>query len=190
MNYLLILFLILTPRSGDHTENTADVCLSAEEKKLYEVLNAYRETLDLKSIQYSPSLSMVAQAHVKDLAENYDYLSQGKCNPHSWSKKGKWKGCCYTSDHKKPECMWEKPMEIANYNSKGYEILYFASNGATAAAALKGWQESPSHHPVMINSGVWEQADWNAMGVGIYREYAAVWFGVMEEPGVAIKPCN
>ena len=189
MKYLLIL-LLLIPFSAKDSLPSSEVCLSSEEQQLFKILNAYRGTLDLKPIQYSPSLSMVAQAHVKDLAENYDYLSQGKCNPHSWSRKGDWKGCCYTSDHKKPECMWEKPMEIANYNSKGYEILYFASNGASAAAALQGWQDSPSHHPVMINSGVWEQADWNAMGVGIYREYAAVWFGVMEEPGARIQKCN
>jgi len=188
--YLIFSFLSLIPFHEYGVKGGKDACLTAEEKKLLKVVNAYRETLDLKAIPYSPSLSLVAQAHVRDLAENYDYLSQGKCNPHSWSKKGKWEGCCYTANHKNAECMWKKPMEIAGYDSNGYEILYFASNGSTAAAALKGWQDSPSHHAVMINSGTFAQATWKAMGVGIYREYAAVWFGQLEEPGSTISDCN
>ena len=29
----------------------------------------------------------------------------------------------------------------------------------------------------MINLGIWKNRTWNAVGVGIYKNYAVVWFG-------------
>ena len=77
--------------------------------------------------------------------------------------------------------MWDKPKEIAGYDGAGYEIMFYSSDGATAEEALVGWQKSPGHHAVMINLNTWEQVKWGAMGVGIYGEYAATWFGQTEE---------
>ena len=31
---------------------------------------------------------------------------------HSWSANGSWTPCCYTADHARKECMWNKPGEI------------------------------------------------------------------------------
>jgi len=34
----------------------------------------------------------------------------------------------------------------------------------------------------MINDGIWKQIKWNAIGIGIYKEYGVVWFGeLMDE---------
>lgn len=77
--------------------------------------------------------------------------------------------------------MWDKPMEIAGYDSPGYEIAYWHSAAAQPTAALEVWKKSPGHHAVIANLGVFKDAEWKAMGVGIYQGYAVVWFGEMED---------
>ena len=168
--------------SQEAAEN--EVCLSKEEKKLYDIINAYRKTKNLKPVALSSSLTKVAKLHAEDLMKNYK--TGDKCNPHSWSGKGKWSSCCYTNDHKEAECMWNKPQEIAGYLSPGYEIVYWHSAAAAAEGALAGWQKSKSHNPIIINDGMWKKVDWGAIGVAIYEQYAVVWFGEMtDEKGPA-----
>ena len=166
-----------------------ETCVSAEEEKLFHLINDYRSTRGLPGIPFSVSLTKVAQAHVRDLENHFDFNPNGECNPHSWSAEGNWTACCYTNDHKAAECMWDKPLEISGYDSPGYEIAYFSSAGATAAEGLEGWIRSPAHHPLIINSGIWDQVSWQAVGVGIYGKYAVVWFGQMEEES-ALRICN
>ena len=163
------------------TSPDRSICLSAEEKKLYDMIMAYRKSKGLKPIDLSAKLSQVAQTHARDLADNYQFDPKNKCNPHSWSAKGKWSSCCYTSDHKKAECMWSKPKEIAGYTSSGYEIAYYSSAGATAIEGLDGWKKSPSHNPLIINEGIWKKVNWNAIGIGINKQYGIVWFGELAD---------
>ncbi len=74
--------------------------------------------------------------------------------------------------------MWKKPSELSNYQGAGYEIAYWTSTGqCRAKEALQGWKGSPGHNAVMINSGVWKNIKFNAIGIGIYRGFACVWFG-------------
>ena len=192
MVFLIILITSIQIYPPNDLPHDLSICITQDEKELYELVNTYRETLDLKLIPFSQSLSKVAQSHVRDLVENYNYKPNPKCNPHSWSKKGDWTSCCYTSDHKKAECMWNKPREIASFDSHGYEILYYSSKGPSPGESLIAWQKSPSHHPVMINSGIWEQIEWGSIGIGIYKEYAAVWFAELEEDesGQVVITCD
>ena len=168
----------------------SEVCLSEQEAKLYTLINDYRADKKLKAIPFSSKLTKVAQAHAKDLMANYDINSSKRCNPHSWSKKGAWSSCCYTNDHKRAQCMWDKPKEIAGYESPGYEIAYYSSAGATAEEGLKGWKKSPSHNPLLINTGIWKEIDWQAVGVGIYGEYGVVWFGQKADEENNFKICK
>jgi uncharacterized protein YkwD len=165
------------------------VCLSEEEQKLYNLIMQYRKTKKLKSIPISTALTRVAQAHVRDLSENYDNSDGNPCNPHSWSDKGKWSPCCYTGDHKQAKCMWDKPKEISSYESSGFEIAYWSSAGASAEEGLAGWKKSQGHNPVIVNLGTWKDTEWKAIGVGIYKEYAVVWFGEREDDEKP-KPCE
>jgi hypothetical protein len=96
----------------------SEVCLSGEEKKLYDLIMAYRKSKKLPSIPLSQKLTVVAQIHAKDLAENYEFSPKNKCNPHSWSEQGKWSPCCY-SNHEQASCMWVKPKEITGYSGEG-----------------------------------------------------------------------
>ena len=158
------------------------VCLNGEEMRLYDLIMTYRESKKLPPIPFSAKLTKVAQAHARDLAENFDYDNKRGCNPHSWSKNGTWTSCCYTPDHKQKECMWNKPKEIANYSGYGYEIAYYSSAGATAEEGLEGWKKSTGHNPLLINSGIWNKSTWKGIGIGMYKEYGVVWFGETEDP--------
>jgi len=175
---LSLLTILLSVRMAPNPVNR--VCLDPEEKKLYELIMAYRKEKNLESVPLSAKLTLVAQTHAKDLSENFKPL-EGKCNLHSWSKKGKWQSCCYTDDHKKAKCMWSKPREVAGYESNGYEISYYSGAGANAIDGIEGWKESPGHNQVMINDGIWKQVKWNAIGIGIYKEYGVVWFGELRD---------
>lgn len=186
MRYLIALLLVTSLPSVANGQND---CATAEEKKLYELIMSYRRSKKLALIPYSSRLSKVAQTHVKDLADHYDIETRGDCNPHSWSDKGPWTPCCYTSDHKQAQCMWSKPKEIAGYESSGYEISFFSSDGVKSAEALEGWKGSPGHHALIINSGTWNKITWKAIGIGVYGNYAVVWFGEMEDPSV-LTPCQ
>jgi uncharacterized protein YkwD len=165
------------------------LCLSAEEQKLYDLIMEYRKQNNLPPIPLSPKLSLVAKTHARDLNQNYTFNADGPCNPHSWSKRGDWSPCCYTSDHKQAECMWNKPQEIAGYRSAGYEIAYYHSSRVLAEPALAGWKVSPGHNPLLVNSGIWQALHWNAVGVAIEGNYGLVWFGEGEDSG-AISLCQ
>jgi hypothetical protein len=158
-----------------------DVCLNNEEKKLYDLIMSYRKSKHLAPIPFSSKLTRVAQAHVHDLEKNFEYQPSNECNPHSWSAKGDWTPCCYTADHKQAKCMWQKPKEISDYPGNGYEIAYYSSAGANADEGLDGWQKSPGHNPLLINSGMWSKVKWKAIGVGMYGQYGVVWFGEEED---------
>ena len=173
---IFMLFLALTGFT-DRSQKSETVCLSAEEKKLYDLIMVYRKAHRLPAIPLSRRLTLVAQTHARDLSENYAFDVKNACNPHSWSEKGKWTSCCYTNDHKQASCMWSKPKEIADYPGNGFEIAYYSSAGANAKEGLDGWKISPGHNPLLINLGTWKPVTWKAIGIGIYKEYGLVWFG-------------
>lgn len=183
---ILLVLALLSVRMSPVRVST--VCLLPEEQKLYTLIMEYRKEKKLESIPLSAKLTLVAQTHAKDLAENFKPFNN-KCNLHSWSKNGKWESCCYTEDHKKAECMWMKPKEIAGYQSNGYEISYYSGAGANAADGIAGWKVSPGHNQVMINDGIWKQVKWNAIGIGIYKEYGVVWFGELKDE-TPLEICN
>jgi hypothetical protein len=163
-------------------EAPADPCgtvPSAGEQRLYRLLMEYRRAKGLPPIPLSPSLSFVARAHVRDLQ---GHPPTGKCNGHSWSADGAWTPCCYTDDHARAQCMWDKPRELTRYPGNGYEISAWNSGQQDADSALSCWKGSPLHNAVIVNSGVWARIRWKAVGVGIYGSYAVVWFGEEADP--------
>lgn len=171
----LITFFLLASLMVDAAE------LTPEESKLYELINKYRAEKKLPAIPLSPSLAVVAQTHVRDLSNK---PPSGKCNMHSWSKSERWSGCCYTSDHAQAQCMWNKPRELTKYPGNGYENAYWGSDSSivNAESALSGWKSSRAHNNVILNKKRWRKVKWKAMGVGIYENYAVVWFGEESDP--------
>ena len=158
-----------------------DICISQEELMLYELIMNYRSDHGLPEIPLSKSLTYVARQHTIDLATNY-LDGNPDCNLHSWSGQGIWTECCYTDDHKQAGCMWNKPEELTNYTDLGFEIVASAYNSIkyeiSPDRALNIWIDSPPHNAVVLNLNQWEKATWQAIGIGIYEGYAAVWFGM------------
>lgn len=165
-------------------DSLKNYCVSQADKKLYDLLMAYRKSFRLDSIPLSKSLSYVAFSHTMDLSLNRP--DQKPCNMHSWSNKGSWKPCCYTPDHKKAACKWDKPHEIAGFSGDGFEIAAYYSGRETAEMALSQWKGSPGLHAVMANKGMWAGKKWKSVGVSIYGNYAVMWFSeITDDLGVS-----
>ena len=193
MQRILFIILLLMINSVSCQDVLRDqACISDEEFRMYKLINEYREEKGQPAIPLSASLCYVAGAHAWDLQENQP--DKGKCNMHSWSENGPWLACCYTEDHKKAECVWAKPLEITQYDDRGYEVAYFNSwtveeHNDIAYAALDGWKESPGHNQMIINKNAWKRMKWNAIGVGIYGNYVVVWFGEKKDPAGIAEIC-
>lgn len=200
MKYLFLVFLTVCTNAlfvqGQSltSEKENSVCMNTNERKLYNLVMEYRKQNNLPSIPLSTSLTFVAQTHCKDLVNNRPNVNG--CNMHSWSNKGKWTPCCYTPDHKQAINMWNKPSELTPYKSYGYEIAFYVWHSdnpnytATPEEALEGWKSSEGHNSVIINKSIWKSTKWNAIGIGIYKGFATIWFG--EKIDVAGEPqlCN
>ncbi|RMH73420.1 MAG: CAP domain-containing protein [Cyanobacteria bacterium J007] len=151
--------------------------LEPEEVKLFDLVNEYRAENGLPAIRLSKALTLVANRHVLDLAENIGRVT------HDWSD---------ASFSNNPNVMWNAPQRFnTDYPGLGYENVmgYPGFNGPdmTAEVALDGWKNSTEgHRQVILNqpgpNGDWSQRNWNALGVGIYEGYAVLWFGEEGDP--------
>lgn len=172
--FSFLLFLLVN-LSAQNWIDTSRRDMSVEEIKLYELIMEYRSEKKLAPILLSEELSYVALMHARDLNEN---IPSGRCNMHSWSPHGPWEKCCYTDDHRKSQCMWDKPRELTNYKGNGYEIAFWSTDTLNMAEeALYSWKISKSHNSVIVNSGVWGSHPWESVGIAIVGSFAVVWFG-------------
>ena len=170
-----------------------EFCLTPVEMELFRQINEYRVQNSLPVVKLSVSLSFVARTHARD--QQYNYKESKRCNMHSWSNKGNWTACCYTPDHKNAKFMWNKPRELTNYLGDGYEISFYSSYKYPSASVfakeiLIGWKKSPAHNNVILNKSIWNNVRWEAIGVGVYGDYANVWFGKEEDGAGEPKPCE
>jgi hypothetical protein len=186
----ILLPIGLSPGMAQWAEPPRPVSPQRFEDMIYQDVNAYRASMGLPAVPRSRSLDRVARAHVADL-ETW-HPDQGtdargmRCNSHSWSAHGAWTPVCYTPDHAYAANMWNKPAQITRgaYPGYGFEIA-FGEAGAVIDPdeAIQGWKSSSAHNAVILEQGVWRDAHWQAMGVGVSRGYAVVWFG--KEPDAA-----
>ncbi len=165
---LILCVLLLAPLQNIDFDQVSKTTISVDEIELYQLLMSYRQSKGLEKIPLSNSLTIVAQTHCKDLADNKPDLKK-KCNAHSWSDKGNWSSCCYTSDHKESSCMWDKPKELTSYTGNGFEIAVGSSEPVfkdyvmTPEYAISSWKKSFHHNNVVINKDVWKNTNWSAM---------------------------
>jgi len=192
--FLLVLFSVKAyPQKGLAIKQLPEFCLTPVETELIRLINEYRFQKGLPEVRLSASLSFVARTHARDQQDNYKYSK--RCNMHSWSNKGNWTACCYTPDHRNAKCMWSKPRELTNYRGDGYEISFYSSYTYPSATVfakeiLNGWKKSPGHNDVILNKSIWRDVRWEALGVGVYGDYADVWFGKEEDNADELLPCG
>jgi hypothetical protein len=190
MRYLPILFIFLFLFSGkpevrSQKQGTTvqgvppGFVISPQEQKVYEMINAFRSGYNLPPIPLSRSLSFVASTHVKDLFFNHP--DQPPCNFHSWSNRGNWKPFCYPRDEKKNNSVWDKPKELTGYKGKAYEIIYWENNAVNIDSIIPFWNSIDYFSSFLLNTGKWQEKKWMAIGIGIYENYAAAWFGEVSE---------
>lgn len=186
--FSLIIFLVINNICFAQLADSNKYCVSVQEKEMLKLINEYRKSKKLPAIALSPELTKVAKIHANDL--NTNHPNKGKCNMHSWSDKGKWKPCCYTDDHKKAALMWSKPAELTNYKGNGYEIAYESSNDPTPKEALALWKKSPGHNSVIIQSGVFKNSKWKAIGIAVEGNYILIWFGEEQDKEATFEECE
>jgi hypothetical protein len=165
-----------------------DFCISAEEFKLFNLVNEYRRSDNLPAIPLSQSLSKVAKQHIADLIQNKPDTST--CSFHSWSNKGNWQSCCFTKESRDKLCMQSKPSELTSYPGKGYEVVYWESREATASKAINQWKETPVARSVLTNTKEWAALNWKAIGIGIDGGFAIIWLGEETDPEKETKVCE
>jgi len=172
-------------------------CLTPEESGLLNSLNEYRASNLLPPVPHSRALTRVARLHAIDLVENRPELgvdSRGRaCTLHSWSNAGFWSPVCYTGDHRYLSRMLDKPREITRqvYAGAGYEIVYWTSaSEALSSGVLDTWRKSPSHNALILEKGDWQGSDWAALGVGVYRNVAVMWFASSADPLGQLASCD
>ena len=179
---------VLTDKTYAQQDSLNDFCISSEEYRLYNLVNEYRNSLNIPVIPLSKSLSQVARQHITDLIINKP--DTGSCSFHSWSDKGKWQACCFARASRDKLCMQTKPGELTTYPGKGYEVVYWESREATAAKAIEQWKETSAARSVLTNVLEWEDYDWKALGVGIEGGFAIIWLGEETDPEKEIRTCE
>jgi len=182
---MLILLLLSFGGNAQQLQKTANIIpgsfrISEEEMRLYRMINDYRQRYDLPPIPISVSLCYVATAHVRDLF--FHHPDQGACNFHSWSDKGPWKAFCYPKDENKKNSVWDKPKEFTPYKDKGYEIVYWENNPVDIDSIINFWKSADYFNSFLMNTGKWKGTKWEAIGIGIYENYACAWFGQLPDP--------
>ncbi len=148
--------------------------LSQEEEKLARLINQYRTQYQLLPIPLSSSLSRVANRHLRDLQDNASlYDRSGKDWRFGWSN------CAYDANQATTfACLWAAPQRVKTaYPGRGYEIICGGTGQIVAEDALSCWQKSPLNDDLLLNQGLWLNYQWQALGIGIDRGYAVLWFG-------------
>jgi hypothetical protein len=173
--FLIILFILPSLLAFAQKGVPDDFCLTEDEYRLYELINAHRLVQGEREIPLSASLSFVARTHVIDLFTNHP--DTGICNLNSWSDKGDWTACCHNKYIPKEECIRNKPKELTSYTGEGYELTYAEILSTSADTVFRFWKKIDEANEFLLNRGRWEEKTWRAMGVGMYKSYAVVWMG-------------
>lgn len=142
--------------------------VNQSEKELYRLVNEYRAQNNLPPIPLSDSLSIVANRHLLDLILNIKSLTHG------------WSNCLYDIKNKDTwNCVFESPKRLkVDYAGKGFENLYRNNGGnAMPALALEAWKKSAMHNALILNLNNWKDIKFDAFGIAINGQYAALWFG-------------
>lgn len=153
---------------------------SRQEQELFRIVNEYRAQNNLPQVPLSPALSIVANRHLLDLETNVKGMT------HSWSN------CPYDIKNQSTwNCVFTAPQRLGtDYGGRGYENLYRnLTQPATPPLALEAWKKSPLHNSLLLNLSFFKDDVYDACGIAIRGNFAALWFGSSKGAGNnAFKP--
>jgi hypothetical protein len=142
--------------------------VNAQENELFRIVNEYRKQNNLPEISLSEPLSKLANRHLLDISLNLKSFTHG------------WSNCPYDiKDDDTWDCVFDAPKRLkTGYDGRGFENLYRNNGGnATPALALAAWKKSPMHNGLILNLEAWKDTKFDAFGVAIIGNQAALWFG-------------
>ncbi len=186
--FSVLFLLVIGLSAGAQKAIPDDFCITDDEYRLYELINAHRLINGLKEIPLSASLSFVARTHVIDLYTNHPDTSI--CNLNSWSDKGDWIPCCHNKYVPAEQCIRNKPKELTKYTGEGYELTYAEVFNTNADTVFRFWKKIEEANDFLLNKGNWDDKSWRAMGVGIYKSYAVLWMGQRSDAALKAERCT
>lgn len=147
-----------------------------QEVNLFNKINEYRIKNGKTALQYSDSLSYVAETHSIDLFFHFDI--KDPCSLHTWSYSTRWTGGCIPEGkNDKWGIMYNKPKELLGMDVYAYEIAamnWDKKLQMTPDELLDLWVNSKPHKNVILENG-WPKP-FKRMGVSIYKGVSTVWF--------------
>jgi uncharacterized protein YkwD len=152
--------------------------VSADERDLFNAVNAFRTANGKPALRLSVTLSIVGNRRMLDLTQNVKSLS------HSWSN------CPYDIGNEKTwTCMMDSPARLkSGYNGTGYETLYATgSKKVDPSAAVTAWSKSQLHSSIILGTGSFSSMHWDEFGVAISGGYATLWFGAPADKEAAVS---
>ncbi len=190
MERLFGIFFTIVSLTSFSQKNTdaEDVCITQSEFRLYNLINKFRIEHEKEIIPISKSLTYVAKTHINDLKNNHPDTSV--CNLHSWSDKGNWTACCHNKYLPKTECMLNKPRELTDYKSNGYELTYWDSEVASPDSIMDLWTSVETSKNMILGFDKWKSYKWEAIGVATSGKYALVWFGTKDDKAGTVSLCG
>ncbi len=142
--------------------------VNQQETELFRIVNEYRKQNNLPPVALSDSLSIVANRHLLDIILNIKSLTHG------------WSNCPYDIKNAATwNCVFESPKRLkVDYPGIGFENLYRNNGGnAAPASALAAWKKSALHNSLILNLNIFKDTKYDAFGVALNGQYAALWFG-------------
>jgi hypothetical protein len=79
-----------------------------------------------------------------------------------------------------------KPQELTLYTGQAHELCYFDSHDIHIDTVFNFWFKVEQAKDILTNNRKWSFYVWQAMGIGIYKQYACVWLG--EEKDTEMEP--
>jgi hypothetical protein len=185
---LLLLNSLVFSQVQDKADVKEDLCISQDEMILFNLVNDLRKQNKLSVIPLSGSLCIVSKKHIENL-NTWKPQAEG-CNLNSWTAGPSWSACCSNKDPKGTRCMNEKPSEITGYAGKGYELVYWQEESASALEAFELWKQVQASREMILCKGKWQSKEWKAMGIGIGQGYAVLWMGDKSDKAMNIRICG
>jgi uncharacterized protein YkwD len=170
-NLILIAILALTMGAS------AQINYSSEELNLVSLVNKYRASKGLDTLQLSDNLSYTAELHAKDVVEHPKYFKKYESH-HFWS--GAY-GCVvnYEENYNKRTF---KARELSGYSDQTTEVYAYSSDdNETAKGYLSSWKASKGHNETILKKNV------QSMGVVIYKGHSYIIFGLTVDKNTLIK---
>ncbi|MFA8451606.1 MAG: SPOR domain-containing protein [Bacteroidales bacterium] len=179
--FTFLLSLFLLPRiTFAQVSIPADFKISERSKEIIDQINKYRKENNLPEIKISTSLCWVAYLHNEDLIHNQ--CDTADCTLSSWSDIDLWQGGCINQKNRNIKISRNKPKEICNYPSQGFELTFWQNTHPDTESVIKDWTSDNISRNIIINKGIWRNHEWNAIGASAIGNYVLVWFGSSIDP--------